>query len=166
MGNTIDDVIRSCAERYKLLLDDESAGMYRAFLGRQQEEHNYDLDLSKNERGRPAQLYFELLVDKLLLFSVLARRRKVSDEFENEKFVDSYENLELFRVKGAAAYLWDDSSLCHAYIRRIRAEKNHNLMKYTEILDELGQDPEVVLIWGAQLNYAEHIGKNRKKILK
>jgi len=167
MANTLDDVLVACDSRYNINAENhETRDSCISFLRRQQKKHNYDLDFRENTRG--GNVYFDLLADKLFIFSILAGMRKVKDVYQNETLVDSDDKLILLRSVGTVGYMWSDDDLYHAYCRMENAARrqDNKKFKYMSVIDDVGQDKEIAGIWGRKLNYKEDIGVQRiKRIL-
>lgn len=73
---------------------------------------------------------------------------------------------------GGEPSYWVDNDLRNAYTRRARARYLNKteseseipgLLTFTEMIDEVGKDPEVVSIWGREISYKKDIGSNKKR---
>lgn len=161
MPFTLEDVVRIAQENHGLNVTEENRPKYIGFIQRQLDLHKYDL----NERAPKVPLannnavyflYLNLVGDKLLLFARLIREERVTDEFYDETILDSDEKLKLLQAKTREE--WTDERLKNLYRRRDRNKIRYKLMRYTEIIDDIGKDRDVVEIWGRELSYEKDFG--------
>jgi len=154
---SIEDVIKSCTEQYGLNVTEGSKQKYRAFLERQLQKHpEYNLD-DKPKKGAGLGTCFTLLVDKLLIFSYLIRESQTKLGPFQDTVINKDEKLALLRVRGRDGSLWNDKRLHSVYIRRDYHYKTHKTQRYVAIIDELGEDSEVVKLWKRKISYQKDI---------
>ena len=165
--HTLDDVIRIAQDKYTLKVTEENKPKYIGFVQRQLDLWGYDLnyrlpDTSPVNTSPSTFPYLTLVVDKLLIFAYLIREKPIIDEFDEETFLDCDEKLSLLRV-GASRDECSDRNLYNLYVRRQKNHKNHGLLGYINIINEIGADPEVVLIWGRELGYQTDVSPKTQK---
>ena len=159
---TIDDVIETAQTEYLLDVTAKNRDSFKGFLERQLKNHKeYDLNCRIGKSG--VYPSFALLVDELLIFSYLTRKRKVKQHGRDQEgtYVDTDEKLKLLKARGPDVHSWDDQDLFCVYNRRKYGKKNYGLMRYVEIIDEIGRDQEVKRIWSREITYkADMAGRN------
>ena len=151
MRATIDEVLKTLETVYTIKADGSNKGMYAGFLERQEKRHGEYFEEYKDENV--AKTYIDILADELFIFSVLVRETPVTiDRHKNIKsLLDNRDKLRALKQQGSDWDMWEEVSLFGINQRRKSARKNHPEMeppKYSEVIDEVGQDKEVVKIWG------------------
>ncbi len=157
VSNSIDDIIETANKEYNLEVTPENKTEYIEFLQRQLNANPAYGQDHKTHITKKA--YHALLVDILLIFAYLTRRRKVKQSVHDSEgtLLSSNEKLHLLRARGNVENSWDDLQLYGPYKRRGYGYRAHKLPSYTALIDEIGKDPEVVKIWGRELYYAKDI---------
>lgn len=157
---TIDDVVSECVKRFGLEVNERNREKYAAFLNRQLSKHpEYDLNfIPKGKRTNPYPLF---LVDTMMIFSYLIKESKVKTHALGEGSLLTDETLTAMRVRGNGSYLWDDQTLSSIYSRRAQGHKEHKLPRYTDIINELGKDQEVVAVWGRHISYEADVSSQQ-----
>lgn len=165
VSNSIDDIINTASMEYRLEVTPENRQKYVEFLKRQLCSHPA---YAKDHQHRiTKKAYHALLVDILLIFAYLTRRRKVKQSTHDSEgtLLDSDEKLHLLRAIGNDASSWDDLQLCGLYMRRGYGHRAHKLPSYTALIDEIGKDEEVVKIWGRELSYDRDLSAKERKYI-
>ena len=157
---SIDAIIKSCEAEYKLEITAENVAEYFGFLQRQLDVYKEHINTLFPAFGRNSQqAYFKLLVDKLLLFAYLTRRKKVraiANDPESETLIDSWDKIPLLKSHGIELNRWPDQNLAKLYGRR-EYSNFPKIPRYVALINEIGQDPEVASIWGEKIVYNRHM---------
>ena len=150
--------ILELAVRRGLNVTEDNKPAYIDFLQRQVAAHpDYELVRHNKVRFSPDA---SLLADKTYVFGCLTRLQKVKDKVGDQKIIIEEEDLRLLKIYGADHTIWDDTNLGRVYVRNTRSKTK---MKYKEIVDEVGQDPFIVRIWGRELTYDKDIFFRKKQ---
>lgn len=160
MNHTIDNVIQECKTSNGLEVTPENRRLHFEFIQRQLDVHkDYDLNFRPGNSKRLSYPFFDLLSDKLYIFSILVRQTGVRTNPHNEEttFIDDVEKLKFLRIRGSNRNFWDDESLYYLYSRRETNKKKSGMIKYKDIINELGKDSEVIKIWGKGISYDAYI---------
>ncbi len=153
----LEDVLTRVKEVYNIPCD----GFYRPFLERRcHAELSYkqavEESAGKKKRNSP---HFEHLVNELFVFSLYMRRTRVRQSRSDIEgiLLDTREKLRLLRGRSDDAFLWDDSRLLTLYRRTSQTPKGKRVRTYIQALDDIGQDGEVVRLWGSPIIYGKDI---------
>lgn len=163
--NTLDDVIKECQEKYVLGVTERNRSKYVAFLQRQLKAHpDYNLNFRTEATKNPFP-YFNLIVDKLLLFSYLIGETPIIAGYKEHtevKRIKSIRDLYLLRPaemgygrrasKSALMRRTDRRlfDLCHRFYNKKNIFKSQN---WGEAIDELGRDIVVIRHFGQKITY-------------
>ncbi|MBW2993338.1 hypothetical protein KY317_02070 [Candidatus Woesearchaeota archaeon] len=186
---TIEDIVDVCEEKYELNVTKENKRKYSNFLKRQLKKHpEYDINKTTNKKKTSkAYIYFNFLVDKLLLFSYLIgeteitagygshtykKRIKGADDLyllrpsetgHSSKAKERKTDRQLFKLIGRIRvryYLHKDK---FSYIQKrgecIDDEETDNVQNWGECIDELGEDTSVIKHLGKRIDYNSSVLK-------
>ena len=155
MGEDIVAIILSHFEEHGFDLREDNLVDCIRFLERQYEKHkeDYEWDL---ETPIKENKYLSLMYDKLILFAYLARLNMITASNGELISVDTPEMLKLLRIKAKKSE-WASEELYELYRRRFGAYNNQEMPSYSEIINEIGEDEQIVKIWGKKIFYETDI---------
>jgi len=158
---TLQSIIKRTETTHKIKLNNNNLDYYYNFMSRQMEAHKeYDPNLACSTGKTNVYPYRQLLIDKVLLFSVLSRKTQIRDETDGFTFVDSEEKLRLLSARGKE--YWYDNRLKSIHSRGVAGRIPET---YETILNDIGKDEAITAIWGRQLDYERDIqAKTKEKI--
>jgi len=162
----LEAILRLAQERRRLIVNRQTKPVYEAFLERQ--IPNYpNLFSDEKLKGNVKNKFINLLVDKLLVFGYLMRFEEVQlKEFEPEHtYLSDFSILKLIRSRGLRKTDYPDYRVADLVIRRYAAHQRDKLLIpiYQNMIDDVGNDPEVKKLWGTQLRYDKHFCTNYYK---
>ena len=166
MANSIDQIIQKCEDVYGLRVDGHQQA-YAEFLGRQLRAHpEYDLDYKTKGAKRNPYPYFNLLVDKLLLFSYLIGQIPIHtgvQENPKSKRIKTVYDLKLLSQSEIQYYSQRnfrlgivkivDSRLYSLYGRINTRKRDSGFQNWEQMIDELGKDTMVMRYFGERIGY-------------
>lgn len=164
MKDTLEAVIKRCNGLYAVSVNEDSNKLYKGFLESQLRKRSFRI-LNQNKAANGViEAYFELLVDKLYIFSIMCRKTSVQTELNKTTIADTFDKLKYLRVCGKEDYMWEDKTLHFCYRRRENGYLSMlKLPRYTSIIDEIGKEQGVVSLWGKHLSYKKDVGAKVRK---
>lgn len=168
MSSTIDEIIQTCSKEYNLAVTAENTRKYVAFLQRQERIHPDYFKAGIDDNTK--RVYVNLEADKLYIFSILIRETKITSDIntKEQSLIDERVKLHHLRLRGCDQYMWDELKLYKVHNRRRDKAKSinalPNLPNYREIIDEVGQDEEVLKVWNSEIiSYFTHVASPRTR---
>lgn len=156
----LEEIIARCSEEYGVPITAQSRRAFHSFLKRYSGAHrHYDYEY-RPPRNSSRRIYVDLATDALYLFSILTGEVPVADPAGELIHLTKRSQLGLLSAKGNVKSLWYDDDLHNAWSRRIYHRKYYGriLPTYIELINEVGQDREVVKKWGKEgIDYTRDI---------
>lgn len=175
MPKSLDDVIQACRDKYELAAEGKVREKYIHFLERQLQAHpEYDINKKSGEldfglegeskphsdSGNNYFPYFNLMLNKLLLFSYLAGDTPIIAGQEGDTRKERISSAkDLYLLKGRELGASDakknrtDSRLFRLYGRINNKSNYYGFPDWGDCIDELGRDREVVIHFGQRIDY-------------
>lgn len=162
---TNEDVVNACADKYGLIITKENRSFYSGFVHRHKSQHKYDISTTISNINRGGYVYFDLMIDKLLMFAYLTGQMPITVGFEGntqEIFIES--EADLYALKWKEVGLLNrkrrtDDRLLRLYITlNSRNNRYGNLgnkfsLNWSDLIIEVGRDLEVVRYLGKNITY-------------
>ena len=161
MINDLEEILKLAELRQLDVGNDRQ--LYVDFIQRQIAVHpEYDFSWFPGQRKRSPLPYINLMADKVIIFAYLIRRIPVVEVYQDGTILDSTEKLRRLRHRGGYAN-WRDRDLVILAKRRDKAANNlfdDTNLRYTALITEIGQDEQVIHLWGHAISYEEHVSSS------
>jgi len=121
------------------------------------ENHLYQQALEHPSREN--KRYFKHLADEIFVFSLYMRHtpvRRNRSEVQGT-ILDAWEKLHLLHSHPEEPRCWDDARLWILFRRTSLGPISKRARSYRNTLDDIGQDSEVVGLWGRPIVYSRDI---------
>ena len=175
MAQSLESVLEHFKNKYALDLDGTNRSFYLSFLQRQEAREksmhtDYNLESRRSDNRRVGKPYFNVMVDKLLLFSYLTGKMEIIAGYNDNaeiKRIESINNLYLLRPAeiGRQTRQNEDFSyrmptekrtdlvLYHLISRIISRKQRSKTQNWPEMINELAEDEGVIDHFGQKINY-------------